>query len=367
MKIKFAVAMCTAALLTFSLAVQPAAGDQEQSANSAATTIQSDQVQREIQAELERAKVELARAMQEVKSKATEKAIAAKLSAHRSVMLADLQSRLSEINALAQERVALAQEKAEREVESQMQLFDSGGGWLGVQIGDVDAQKVKELKLPAERGVVISEVEKDSPASKAGLQANDVITECNGQRVESAAQFRRMISESLPGRTAQLTVWRDGRAQTLSATLGSGRDRIDRVFTMVGPHEPLLGGRTFSFAMPEVFASTRAPMLGINAEDLSGQLGSYFGAPGGEGILVREVNTGSPAEKAGMKAGDVITKVDNESVSSLEQLREKLRAKRESKTVSIGVLRKGSAVALNVEIEQPKPPERRRITRRITL
>jgi serine protease Do len=365
---KFGVAVSAVALLAISMAAQPVAGNQEPVTASPVVTMQSDQIQRQVEVELERAQAELRRALQEVQSTVASKAIAAKLKAQRGAMLADLRARTAEIAALAQERVAQAQEKAEREVESQMQLsFDSGGGWLGVQIADVDAQKVKELKLPAERGVLISEVEKDSPASKAGLQANDVITECNGQRVESAAQFRRMISESLPGRAAQLTVWRDGRAQTLSATLGSGHDRIDRVFTMAGPREHLLDGRTFSFAMPEVFASSRAPMLGINAEDISGQLGSYFGAPGGEGILVREVNSGSPAEKAGMKAGDVITKVDNESVSSLEQLREKLRAKRESKTVSIGVLRKGSVVALNVEIEQPKPPERRRITRRITL
>jgi serine protease Do len=112
---------------------------------------------------------------------------------------------------------------------------------------------------------------------------------------------------------------------------------------------------------------SRTPVLGINAEDLSGQLGNYFGAPGGEGILVREVNTGSPAEKAGMKAGDVITKIDGERVRTLSDLREKLRAKRDQKSVSVGVIRKGSEVSLNVEIEQPRPPERRPIARRIAL
>lgn len=367
MRIKFAVSMCAVALLAFALAVQPAAGNQDPASSSSAGTIQSKLVQQQVQVELERAQAELARALQEVQSKVASKVIAAKLKAQRQALVAELHARQGEVAALAQERVAKAQEKAEREVESQFQYFGGGGGWLGVQIADVDAEKVKELKLPAERGVLITEVEKESPAAKAGLQAKDVITECNGQRVESAAQFRRMISESLPGRASQLTVWRDGRAQTLSATLGGDHDRMERTFTLAAPREFAFNNRGFSFAMPEVFATSRAPMLGINAEDISGQLGSYFGAPGGEGILVREVNSGSPAEKAGMKAGDVITKVDNESVSSLEQLREKLRAKRESKTVSIGVLRKGAAVTLNVEIEQPKPPERRRITRRITL
>jgi C-terminal processing protease CtpA/Prc len=361
MKRQFVVSVCAVALLAFSLAVRPASGNQDPSTNSTAVTLQADQVQRQVQAELERAQAELARALQEVKSKVAEKGIAAKLAAHRSAMLADLQARSAELAQLAQER-------ATRElVEPQIQIQDSEGGWLGVQIGDVDAQKVKELKLPAERGVLISEVEKESPAAKAGLLVNDVVTELNGQRIESAAQFRRMIRESLAGRTAQLTVWRDGRAQSLTATLGGNRERIERTFTLAGPREFNFSGRNFSFAMPEILAESRTPLLGISAEDISGQLGSYFGAPGGEGILVREVNSASPAEKAGMKAGDIITKVDSDRVRTLEELRDKLRAKREQKTVSIGVLRKGSEVVLNVEIEQPKPAERRRVTRRIAL
>jgi len=263
----------------------------------------------------------------------------------------------------------LIQEKAARlDVAPLVALQDSESGWLGVQIADVDAQNVKELKLPAERGVLITEVEADSPAAKAGLKANDVVTEYHGQRIESATQFRRMVRESLAGRAVQLTVWRDGRAQTLSATLGNSRDRIERTYTFAGPRgEFKFDSEMFRFDMPNFFVASRAPLLGISAEDISGQLGAYFGAPGGEGILVREVNAGSPAEKAGMKAGDVITKFNGERVKSLDELREKLRAKREQKTVSVGVIRKGAEVALNVEIEQPKPPERRRIARRTSL
>ncbi|MBI3484206.1 MAG: PDZ domain-containing protein [Acidobacteria bacterium] len=280
------------------------------------------------------------------------------MAAHRGAMLADLQARQAEL-------VALMQEKATRlEAEPLLALQDSESGWLGVQIADVDAQKVKELKLPAERGVLITEVEEDSPAAKAGLKANDVVTEFNGQRIESATQFRRMVRESLAGRAVQLTIWRDGRAQSLSATLGNSRDRIERSIRIFGPRD-----FNFNFSLPEIeiFAGSRAPLLGISAEDISGQLGAYFGAPGGEGILVREVNSGSPAEKAGMKAGDVITKIDGDKIRSLDELREKLRAKREQKSVSVGVIRKGSEVSLTVEIEQPRPPERRRITRRIAL
>ncbi len=358
MKAKLVFSLGAVALLALSLGAQPAFSNQNPATDSTAVYLQeAAQVQRDVQAELAKAQEEIKRAVQEVTKKAAAKEIAKKLAAHRGAMLADLHARQAELAARIQEKVT-------REVAPLVAYQDSESGWLGVQIADVDAQKVKELKLPAERGVLITEVEADSPAAKAGLKANDVVTEYNGQRIESATQFRRMVRESLAGRAVQLTVWRDARAQTLSATLGNSRDRLERSIRVFGPRD-----FNFDFAMPEIeiFTGSRAPLLGISAEDISGQLGAYFGAPGGEGVLVREVNAGSPAEKAGMKAGDVITKLDGEKVRSLGDLREKLRAKREQKTVSVGVIRKGADLSLNVEIEQPRPPERRRVTRRSAL
>ena len=96
------------------------------------------------------------------------------------------------------------------------------------------------------------------------------------------------------------------------------------------------------------------PRLGIDAEDLSGQLGAYFGAPDGEGVLVRSVNSGSAAEKAGVKSGDVITSLDGDRIRSVGDLREKLADKREDKTVKLGVLRNKSETSLTVEM--PPPP-----------
>jgi serine protease Do len=371
MKRKFVVLLGAVALLAISFAAQPAGANQSSPDISAVVAAQaSAQAQAEVQAALARAQAEVARAMEEVNVRVNakvQKELAAKLAAHRGAMLADLQAKQAEL-------AALAQEKASRAVAPILAFDDSESGWLGVQISDVDADKVKELKLPAERGVLITEVEKDSPAAKAGLKANDVVTEYNGQRIESATQFRRMVRESLSGRAAQLTVWRDGRALTLSVTLGSSRERVNHAFAFAGPREFQFKGDMFKFDMPDfkfdmpnIMVASRTPLLGINAEDISGQLGQYFGAPDGEGILVREVNSGSPAEKAGMKAGDVITKVNGERVKSLDELREKLRAKREQRTHSVGVIRKGAEMSLNVEVEQPKPPERKRIARRTSL
>jgi serine protease Do len=279
--------------------------------------------------------------------------------------------------ALEQYQGALAGMEALTDPEiQQVTIFDGeeGPSWLGVETHEVTAENAKELKLPAERGVVVAGVTKDSPAAKAGLKEKDVITEVNGQRVEGAAQFRRMIHEIPAGRAAQLTVWRDGRAQTLSATLGKAEERHDK-WTGATPG-------AFAFHMPEVqipempsidlggemgMLAGGRPRLGIDAEDIGGQLGSFFGAPDGEGILVRSVNSGSPAEKAGMKAGDLITSFNGERVRSLGDLRQKLAAQNDAKTAKIVVLRSRSEVTLSVELPERTSKTTRRIMQRTNI
>jgi serine protease Do len=223
---------------------------------------------------------------------------------------------------------------------------DGGPSYLGIEAREVTPENVKQYKLQAERGVVIGRVAKDSPASKAGLKETDVITEVNGQRVEGATQFRRMIREIPAGRTVELKVWRDGRAQSLSAKLDQAEElhRVTRG-TMPG---------SFAFQMPEVempdmpevltppgafdaldLVMPSHPRLGIDAEDIGGQLGNFFGVPDGEGVLVRSVHSGSAADKGGLKAGDVITKFDGERIRSLGELREKLAQKTETATLTV--------------------------------
>src|SRR5277367_4209493 len=234
------------------------------------------------------------------------------------------------------------------------------GSWLGVETNEVTTEKAKELKLPAERGVVLGKIIPDSPASKAGLKENDVVTEIDGQRIEGVSQFRRMIREIPAGRNVQLSVWRGGRSQTLTATLGKSDDS-QRSWSRATPG-------AFAFQIPDMpnlpelpevtldggpIALAQRPRLGIDAEDLSGQLGTFFGAPDGEGVLVRDVNSGSAAEKAGLKAGDVISKVDGRSVKTLGDLREQMRQASSDKPVQLTILRRGAEMTLPVTVEKP--------------
>jgi len=292
---------------------------------------------------------------------------------------------VEELSRAAQKRALQASQDALSQYEDTLQAVEAlpeqdtdvfsvlvgeeGPSWLGIETHEVTSETAKELKLSAERGVVVGRVTPDSPAAKAGLKEKDVITEVNGQRVEGAAQFRRMIHEIPAGRTAQLGIWRDGRAQTLGVTLGKAEEN-HRTWIGSGPG-------AFAFAMPKVeipeipsidfggeigvLAGGRT-RLGIDAEDLDGQLGAYFGVPDGEGILVRSVNSGSPAEKAGVKAGDVITSINGERIRTVGDLREKLASKPDEKQAKLGVLRNKSQLTLTVDL-----PERTTKVRRKTL
>ena len=254
-----------------------------------------------------------------------------------------------------------------------MSLDGDGGSWLGVETHEVTPEKAKSLKLSSERGALIGKVLPDSPASKAGLKENDVVTEINGQRVEGTAQFRRMIREIPGGRSVQLSVWRDGKQQNVTATLGKSEERHNTMMKAMP--------QGFAFRMPEMpeipeihnfewdgsrFLGGKA-RLGIDAEDLAGQLGAYFGVPEGEGILVRNVNADSPAEKAGVKAGDVITTFNGERIRTAGELREKLAGIEGGKSVTLGLLRNKSEIKLTVELPAPASKEKRKVAFRTNI
>jgi serine protease Do len=290
--------------------------------------------------------------------------------------LASLQS-----DELANDAAALAQVK-KRVIEinpdaPEVWSSDDNSGWLGIEISEVNSEKAKELKLSETRGVVVGSVEADGPAAKAGLKENDVILSYEGQNVEGTIQFRRLVRESPPGRSIPLSISRDGSVQTLTIEVGQREngfgsgdsDSAPRVYKFKVPNVQEFKMPDFDFnpmVTPESM-DFHAPLLGIGAEDLSGQLGDYFGVPSGEGILVREVRSGTPAEKAGLKAGDVITKVDGQTVKSTRDLRSQLRQKIDQKSVTLSVVRKGSEISVPVAIEKPRRIDAPQIVNRAQL
>lgn len=226
------------------------------------------------------------------------------------------------------------------------------GSYLGVNVKEIDSERARELKLRDEHGVEITSVEPDSPASKAGLQVGDIVQEYNGQRVEGLEQFVRMVRETPAGRQAKMMVSRNGVNQTLTATLGKGKSG----FRYYDGNEFRIQIPRFDAPVipdiPKAFMSWRSAVLGIEAESLEGQLAEYFGVK--EGVLVRSVMRGSAAEKAGLKAGDVLTKVDDTRVATPREVTSAVRSARSKKTFPVTILRDKREQVLSVTLDDER-------------
>jgi serine protease Do len=245
--------------------------------------------------------------------------------------------------------------------------------YLGVGVADVDAERAERLKLKEETGVEITTVTKASPAEKAGLQKGDVVLEFNDERVESMEQFVRLVRETPVGRTVKLLISREGQARTINATLGKRS-----AAAVGGPNwNPEMLGESLErlkelergFVMPDLpksLMSWRNRTLGIEAEALGPQLAEYFGVK--QGVLVRSVTKGSAAEKAGMRAGDVITAVEGKAVSAprdvTSAVREELTGK---KQVGLTIRRNHKEMSLNVALDESSAAPQPRGFRAIPL
>ncbi|HTV55276.1 MAG TPA: PDZ domain-containing protein [Terriglobia bacterium] len=226
------------------------------------------------------------------------------------------------------------------------------GAWLGVELADVTQANMKELKLPGDYGAIVKHVAEDSPAAKAGLKENDVILDFGGMRVWSAAQLQQFVDETPPGREVTLRISRSGQKLNLQATMGSPRMHAMTLPPFRIPHINVPRQLFYGFGPFE----TRG-RLGIEAEDLTPQLASYFGVKQGKGVLVTEVEQGSPAAKAGLKAGDCIVRVDSTEVDSISGLRGTLREKGEgSRAVALTVVRNGHEETLHATLRASGAP-----------
>jgi serine protease Do len=228
--------------------------------------------------------------------------------------------------------------------------------FLGVGVTDIDAERTKALNLKEEHGVEVTSVDADSPAAKAGVKVADVVLEYNGQRVEGIEQFLRLVRETPVGRQVRLLISRSGANQTLTATTGS-RSVNNFVWN----------GNDFNIRMPEIripdlphtLLMWQSRTLGVESESLNSQLAEFFGAK--EGVLVRSVIKGSAAEKAGLKAGDVITKIGAQKVTSPKEISNALRSLSSTKAVPVTIVRDRKESSVSVTIEE-KSSERIRGT-----
>jgi len=214
------------------------------------------------------------------------------------------------------------------------------GSYLGIDIQEVSRDRMPALKLKEERGAEITMVDHDAPAGKAGLKEHDVILEFNGTKVQGTEELRRLIHETPPGRTVQLLISRDGQPLTISLQLADKKEYFAQYPKKLEAHEiPPVPPIPPVPAMPAIDVTVRTgSAYGLLVDNLTPQLGEYFGVKNGEGVLVKSVEEGTPAKAAGFKAGDVIVRVNNQKISDRGDWRWVVRANRSGK-LTVGIVR----------------------------
>ncbi|MCC6340626.1 MAG: PDZ domain-containing protein [Bryobacterales bacterium] len=223
--------------------------------------------------------------------------------------------------------------------------------FLGVAVVEINADRAKALKLTEEQGVEVTRVEEDSPASRAGLKIQDAVLEYHGQRIEGVEQFVRLVRETPSGRQVKLLVGRNGQTVLLTATIASRRMKTLEVGDMriAVPPTPELPRDPAGEGVPLFFLALESPVLGIEAESLNSQLAEFLGVK--EGVLVRLVRRQSVAERAGLRAGDVIVKVGDRKVVTPLEVVDALRAGASAKNVPLTIVREKKNLSLAVSIE----------------
>lgn len=214
---------------------------------------------------------------------------------------------------------------------------------LGISVRDVTADEAKHAGLDGITGAWVTSVAPESAAAKAGLAEGDIVVRLDGQDVRSARQLTRVVGETPAGRAVSVEYVRAGKRAQVSVTLEASR-----------PRAMALRGRApgaFAFKMrePMMMARSRA-RLGIGVQDLTPQLAQYFGVK--NGVLVTQVNEGSPAARGGMKAGDVITKVQDTSVTSTGDITRALAPVEGGTAVTVEVSRERAPVSLSVTLDR---------------
>jgi serine protease Do len=251
---------------------------------------------------------------------------------------------------------------------------DGGSGsYLGVDTRDVTPDRLAALQLKDERGVEVTMVDQDAPAGKAGLKEQDVILTLNGADVQSVEQLRRMIGETPPGRVVALGLSRGGQPMTIKVELANRKKNHSYNF---GPD-----GKQFKFNMPMMPAMPMMPDMdmpvsivvvhssarsGLMVENLTPQLGDFFGAKNGQGVLVRSVEKGSRADKAGFRAGDVIIKINGEPIRDSGDFTHALRSRKDN-TASLSVIRDKKEQTITISLPERKQSDLFRESREMVM
>ncbi len=244
-------------------------------------------------------------------------------------------------------------------------LFYSAQGYLGVDLEGIDSDHLSSLGVKDTHGAEVVMVDHDAPAGKSGLKVHDVILQLDGQAIENVDQLRHRLHELPSGRTITLLISRAGNAITMTVQLCDRavlqQKAWSQHFSVPEPARPAQneGGESFLGSpgpSAPAFLGTMMPnalYVGADVNPVRTQLADYFGVRSGTGLLVESVDDQSPASRAGMKAGDVVVKVESQQMTSRNDWLKAIRNHR-GQMVQVTVMRNKQEQVLSMSAGRPK-------------
>ncbi|HSA79380.1 MAG TPA: DegQ family serine endoprotease [Geminicoccaceae bacterium] len=200
-------------------------------------------------------------------------------------------------------------------------------GWLGVHIQGIDDDLAQGLGLDSAKGALVTTVTPDSPAASAGLKRGDVVRSFDGKPIENLRDLTRLVADKDPGSAANVVVWRDGKEQSLEVEIGQ-MPSDDEVVAMTD----------------QPADQSTSPKIGVALAKLTPEARQSLNLPEeATGVVVTEVQPGSPAAEKGLRSGDVIVEADRKQVSDPSMVAEAVReaAERGDETILLLVKRDG--------------------------
>ncbi|MBI2188603.1 MAG: PDZ domain-containing protein [Acidobacteria bacterium] len=242
----------------------------------------------------------------------------------------------------------------DREVTTGLFMPFGRGATIGVSVREVAADEVSRAKLERPGGVYVVDVREGGPAAQAGLRGGDIVATFDGERVRSVRHFSRLVQETAPGRAVAAEIVRDGARQTLTVT----PDASEPPFASLLPEirrEVERGLRTLPPDLPAAPGSPRGARarLGVTLAPLTDQLATYFGVK--EGVLVSAVDARSPASRAGIRAGDVLTTIDGRAVRVPADVSASVRAAGRGGTLTVRLVRDRREMEVKVTLADDQP------------
>jgi S1-C subfamily serine protease len=216
--------------------------------------------------------------------------------------------------------------------------YNSPGGYLGVAVKSLDQDEKKEMGVT--NGVLVVNVEKESPAEKAGLKENDIIMYLNDKKIRNPENLKRIVREIEPKSKGVLKIYRQGKQEVIDVTIGENKPKVF-VWHQGDGFQP--------FGMME----NRA-FLGVKLQSLNADLAPYFGRNENSGALILEVIEDTPAQKAGLKSGDIIVSFDESPINTPDDVISVLKDFKPGDQAVCKVICRGIEKSVNVELDKPK-------------